>query len=376
MYVCCVSQVSKWYHSKGAKGRYYLSILNCFGGGVFLGTAVMHLIPEVKDQLDESLLEPYNITYPIAELCIGFGFFLLLFVDKIATIASHNHARKQKKTFKTENHAENGVILKTVYHGYNEADHSHDAPDPRRIGRTTYSNDDDTAVAAATKDAPPPNYSSVNLAFNGEEPATKEKEAAADVTNQSAEVLEEDAELAARPYVFLIALSIDCVFEGMSLGLQDDSYGVWMLVVAILSHELVITFSFGLRLVKLFSAKKTAVIIILYAATIPFGIAVGFAVYETSGSNSAIDITGGIFLGIAAGIFLYITFLEILNEELSHDTYISKPLAVFLGFTFMALMVLMDYLDSSNFDSSDESSSSSSSMEAMTPNMTLCAGMM
>ena len=69
----------------------------------------------------------------------------------------------------------------------------------------------------------------------------------------------------------------------------------------------------------------------------------------------------GIFLGVACGIFLYITFLEILNEELTHECYISKPIAVLVGFSFMALMVLMDYLDSSS--GSSEESSSTSSME-------------
>ena len=37
---------------------------------------------------------------------------------------------------------------------------------------------------------------------------------------ESSEIADENTDLATRPYIFLIALSIDCIFEGMSLGLQ------------------------------------------------------------------------------------------------------------------------------------------------------------
>ena len=62
---------------------------------------------------------------------------------------------------------------------------------------------------------------------------------------------------------------------------QDTGFGAWMMMVAILSHELVITFSFGLRACRLFSQKKTAGIILFYTSTIPIGVGIGFGVYES-----------------------------------------------------------------------------------------------
>ena len=368
-------QVSDWYARKGKKGEMYISVLNCFGGGVFFGTYLMHMAPEVREILEDNLLIPNDISYPLPELAIGFGFFLLLFVDKFVTIIAH----KSSKDVVAQEEPAHGVHIRHMAHehdhmtnstanlangsGVSEIKHEHGykadghladdrAPSPRLVTRTdsvVNRSRQGSVLSNATHPAHTNAYTN-HAAEKETQLSTISIDHKVNPEKQLVHEQTEDDELAARPYVFLIALSIDCIFEGMSLGLQDDAYGVWMLVIAILSHELVITFSFGLRLVKLFSTKKVAIIIIAYASTIPIGILIGFAIFETGGGSSTVDVVSGFFQAIAAGIFIYITFLEILNEEMTHDVYLSKPVAVLIGFVFMALMVLVENIENTGDD--------------------------
>jgi hypothetical protein len=76
-------KVSGYITRKGATGKRTLSYLMCLGGGIFFGTYLLHMGPEVQTILRRSLLEPNNITYPLAELIVGIGFFIVLFAEKI-----------------------------------------------------------------------------------------------------------------------------------------------------------------------------------------------------------------------------------------------------------------------------------------------------
>jgi len=49
----------------------------------------------VRDILDEVLLEPHNITYPLPELIIGCGFLCVLFVEKLVTLFNKRQEQVQ-----------------------------------------------------------------------------------------------------------------------------------------------------------------------------------------------------------------------------------------------------------------------------------------
>ena len=72
--------------TEGENSGYDVKILGhlmCFGGGVFLGTFLLHMVPEVTEILLESMIRPLSINYPLSELIIGIGFFIILFVDEV-----------------------------------------------------------------------------------------------------------------------------------------------------------------------------------------------------------------------------------------------------------------------------------------------------
>jgi len=115
--------------------------------------------------------------------------------------------------------------------------------------------------------------------------------------------------------VFVVALSIHSVFEGLGLGSENDQHGLTALILAIVAHKLLEAFALGL---SVFYAKfkwwQNGLLTIIYAASTPVGIAIGWG--ATSGSTkSSTNLINGILVSIAAGSLLYIGLIEILPTE-------------------------------------------------------------
>lgn len=62
-----------------------MSLLNCFAGGVFLGTCLLDLLPEVQENIDD-MVKKLNIStsFPIAEFLVVLGLFIVLIVEQIS----------------------------------------------------------------------------------------------------------------------------------------------------------------------------------------------------------------------------------------------------------------------------------------------------
>lgn len=62
-----------------------LDMLNCFAGGVFLATSLLHLLPDVRKDLDkvfsESGWEP--VDFPLPEFITSIGFFFVMTVEQV-----------------------------------------------------------------------------------------------------------------------------------------------------------------------------------------------------------------------------------------------------------------------------------------------------
>ena len=66
-----------------------ISLCLCFGGGVLLATCFIHMIPEVRESLEAvkrsgSSVIPRNTSFPLAELFICCGFFLVYVIEEVA----------------------------------------------------------------------------------------------------------------------------------------------------------------------------------------------------------------------------------------------------------------------------------------------------
>lgn len=106
--------------------------------------------------------------------------------------------------------------------------------------------------------------------------------------------------------------------------------------IAILVHKSIIVFSLSVKLVQsAVPALWVALYVSFFAIMSPIGIAVGIGVSEAQLQAGAL--IQAILEGLAAGTFVYITFLEILPHELnSPERQLLKVLFILVGFSVMA----------------------------------------
>lgn len=111
--------------------------------------------------------------------------------------------------------------------------------------------------------------------------------------------------------------------------------------VAIVIHKSIIVFSLAVKLVQ--SAVPplwVAAYVGVFAMMSPVGIAIGISVMEAQLTSGAL--IQAVLEGLAAGTFVYITFLEILPHELnSPGKQLLKVLFLLLGFGVMAALSLL-----------------------------------
>ncbi|XP_018934460.1 zinc transporter ZIP1 [Cyprinus carpio] len=139
-----------------------------------------------------------------------------------------------------------------------------------------------------------------------------------------------------RSFMLFLSLSLHSVFEGLAIGLQTTDTKVLEICIAILVHKSIIVFSLSVKLVQ--SEVRplwVALYVAFFAVMSPLGIGIGIIVIES-------QLEAGTFIqavleGLAAGTFVYITFLEILPHELnSPERPLLKVLFLLFGFSVMA----------------------------------------
>nr|XP_056721833.1 zinc transporter ZIP1-like [Euleptes europaea] len=143
-----------------------------------------------------------------------------------------------------------------------------------------------------------------------------------------------------RSLILTLALSLHSVFEGLAVGLQDTQSKVLHLAGAILLHKSVVAASLGLLLLQSrLPLRWLAAALGTFALMSPLGVGLGMVVTHGPGSSTT---ARSMLQGMAAGTFMYITFLEILPQELNSPACrLPKVLAVLLGFLGMAGLHLL-----------------------------------
>ncbi|XP_054850660.1 zinc transporter ZIP2 [Eublepharis macularius] len=143
-----------------------------------------------------------------------------------------------------------------------------------------------------------------------------------------------------RAFVLFLSLSFHSVFEGLAIGVQKEETGAVQLCLAVLIHKAIVAFSLALKLVQ--SGTRTQwrlLYLVVFALMSPAGIAIGIGVSLSDSDGSGL--AQAVLEGVAAGTFLYVTFLEILPYELrSHESPLLKFFFISLGFFIMAVIAI------------------------------------
>ncbi|XP_062591665.1 protein zntD-like [Saccostrea cucullata] len=266
-----------------------ISHLNCFAGGVFFATAMLHLLAESEEDMREALdgrgENGTTIHYPIHELTVSCGFFIILIME---------------------------VVLLRIMHGV-----GHGPGVNNDCSRDGY-----RSIPENDKLIPEPNRETV-----------EDHLSASGVHDDVREAIQV-APSPLRASLFVLALSLHMIFEGLAVGLQQTELTVWSLVLAISLHKCVVSFSVGMEMHQILGTGcKMTAFLLVFAILSSAGVLIGMAVTQDGTSQS---LTIGILQSIATGTFFYVTFFEILHREFSHCHSITKLLVCLSGYAVVA----------------------------------------
>ena len=96
---------------RGSRARNVLGYMNCFSGGVFLGACFLHLLPEVIDKYEVVMKQlTKQIDFPLAELLIMSGFFLIMLIEHgvMSVKGQHGHSHGTGQHRPSGSHHSNG----------------------------------------------------------------------------------------------------------------------------------------------------------------------------------------------------------------------------------------------------------------------------
>lgn len=262
-----------------------LRLMSGLAAGVFLATGLLDLLPGYLDTINEAFNRiDIKLNFPLPEFIMAMGFLLVLTLEQILlTLKDQSPGPSEEKRalldFGVQSHHRDGDRYSLHHHhGWEE------------LGG--------------------PGGAGFHLHV--------------DFSSQSA----------IRAFVLVMSLSLHAVLEGVSVGVSLGVHGGGgMVFLALLLHRGLVSFSLALRLVQV-SLRRSAVAgcVLLFALTTPLGVGLGLALAgaEPSAQYRLVRAT---LEGLAAGSFVYVTFIDILPQVLgAPGSRIPKVALLLTGF--------------------------------------------
>ncbi|XP_071507377.1 zinc transporter ZIP1-like [Diadema antillarum] len=280
-----------------------VALCNNFAGGVFLATLLLHMLPEAVETLDDAFLEKgIQEDFPFAEFLVAVGFFLVFITELLAhrmygsspqsnVVVDPNDATQSTGDVDALHEGERKRLLYSSYSSTANAshDHSHDPNNDKQ-------NDDPILPKSIIGSI-----------------------------------------------VFLMALSLHSLFEGMAIGLQDTRSGVIQVFIGVILHKCVLVFSFSLSVLHKTKVRNIVLYVTLLALMSPIGIAVGMVIPENTPEAM---MANGVLQSIACGTILFIIFFEILRDsspEHADNKSLLMVVCMLVGFGLMTGLQFMDH---------------------------------
>ncbi|KAL4156485.1 hypothetical protein PRNP1_005516 [Phytophthora ramorum] len=144
------------------------------------------------------------------------------------------------------------------------------------------------------------------------------------------------------PYLLAALFSVHSLIAGFALGVNHSMNRTAIATtVAIFSHKFIEAMSVGANFAKAKSsiaAQRSIAVLTLYSCMTPLGIFLGMVLSESLRGSSALAMEA-VALSIAAGSFIYLAFHELSEENASQETNAAEKLALFsTGISSMAVL--------------------------------------
>lgn len=249
------------------------TFLLCFGAGVLLATSIVHMLPEVSEDLGHGL----------AEIIFCLGFLFVYLIDELLHFCcgeaiQHSHGSTDE---------ESQLILPPQGPSGNAHSYGSTERTPSKKNETCEEHQHQHDV---------------------QDEIVNERICHTSHTEPCRQTL-------AGIIGLLTALTIHALIEGLAIGIQDTSPKVMILFTAVISHKLVVGFCLGVELSVTAGAtfKNHFVAIFVFSFGSVLGIAVGMGLVDL---NSVLDSKFlPVIQGLAGGTLLYVTVCEVLPRE-------------------------------------------------------------
>lgn len=304
-----------------------ISFLLCFGAGVLLATALVHMLPEVRDALKQ-----------YAEIVFCLGFFLIYTVDELSHVCGVGHSHGGSGG---HGHGSDRIY---IVGRRSSRDSAGGDPESRSYGTSeetkllTKSTESGIQVNQRTSECDGEAESSHALSMGSSESIPRV------VTSSGAESPEQVTGV----FSLLLALVVHSLLEGLAIGVQSTAPAVLLLLGAVSAHKYVVGFCLGVEICSHGSRHKCSHIlqILTFAIGSVAGIGVGMALDDLGETFNQLVIP--VLQGVAGGTLLYVTVSEVLPRERGKRSVMRfkqigllQLFAVILGFTVMSILSLI-----------------------------------
>lgn len=345
-----IRKVSKFFRSKSERKDSILTVIQCFGGGILLGTSLIILLPEIREGLST-----YNdASIPLAELLLSAGFFIIYLLEELLTFAMPDYSRhlshfqifseeqdenenidKKKPTpIRTStpepieanegmdtvdqniqnnsssnrfNEISLDAITSSPTEDLNQSDNSFSSFNPKYAGSLNTSTQSMFPNYRPNVEASKVQRSTLKHSFqlpkiNLKSPNTDNTDSGG-ATNKGKSVFS----ISRQELIAISLLSLYSVIEGLVVGLGLTNNNVWQLFAVILVHQIITSISLGIAMSM---GKSSIASILLHSISSCIGVAIGIGI---SSIESNLEIY--IITGVASGAILYLVILEVIHQE-------------------------------------------------------------
>ncbi|XP_053696373.1 zinc transporter ZIP1-like [Sabethes cyaneus] len=277
----------------GSRPAQAITVLLCFGAGVLLATALVHMLPEVRLFLPR-----------FAEVVFCSGYFLIYTIDELVFLCSASGLKNTSES----------------------------------TGHENYCYDD--SFSMRSKSEAENNENPPEVQTQQPEPTMMEKTSQPPQQHQSA----------TGTFSLLLALCVHSLLEGLAIGVQRSAPKVMLLLGAVSAHKFVVAFCLGVEIGSQRSNHQqhrhasSVMKIVIFSLGSVSGIAIGMALDGLDENFNKFVIP--LLQGVAGGTLLYVTVSEVLPRErgkrqpgTAHGIW--QLAAVLAGFAVMSFLSLI-----------------------------------